>query len=357
VKVLFIDHSTCLNSLNDLREHGRGGMVSSLVILPDVLSQLNIECAVLSDIKARDQRSEKGVVWYHRDEFEAVAGQSWDVIVFNRTTHDGLPELKAKGRILWTHDCPHGGWIPDPGTIKAFSATVFMSRYSETVWRYYYPTIGKSFFIPNGVDKSIFYPREKDLETMIFTSAPNRGLVRLSLFHEALKNKVNPKLRMLAFSDMKTMHPAEGDLEGTEDLYSAHYLPIAESGVELMGCRPQEEMAEYMGRAGLMLIPSGYPEQCSNSVLQALASGTPVITTGGLGATPEWVKHGYNGMLTRFHLEDYMAYHMNFTRIAMEILKNEKLHRKLIKNAPKTKGLFTWEEIGRKWVKMFHSAI
>jgi glycosyltransferase involved in cell wall biosynthesis len=348
MKVLFIDHSTMLKRLGDLREHGRGGMVSSLVILPDALSKLNIECAVLSDIQ-EPGTTDNGVRWYHRDEYDGIVGQKWDFIVFNRTTHNGFPEFKAKHRILWTHDCPHGGWIPEPKTIKAFAATVFMSRYSEKVWRYYYPEIGKSHLIPNGVDKGLFKQGEKDLDLLIFTSHPNRGLSRLPLFMGALRKKLGRPLQLLAFSDAKTMHPAE---DGTDDIYSFPAMDFEGSGIEIMGCRPQEYMAEHMGRAGLMLLPSGYPEQCSNSVLQALACGTPVITTGGLGATPEWVEHGFNGMLTQFHLEDYMAYHKEFYNLCKEVLSNEKLHRKLIKNAPRTEGLYTWQEIGGKWKRM-----
>ncbi len=366
MKILFIDHTTGLDSFDDLKKKGRGGMVSSLRILPDVLSKLNIECSVLSDIQ-KGGMTEAGTRWFTRDEWEKLIEYQWDFLIFNRTTQNGFPEFKARHRILWTHDNVHGGWIPNSKTIRAFSATVFMSAYSERCWRYFYSEIGKSFFIPNGVDKSIFYPREKDLNYLIFASAPNRGIDRVGFFFEALKARVSPSLYCRAFTDMKTMHPQDAvkppklddyfeQHEGWQDLYAAQYKGLEAVGVERPGCVPQPVLAEEMGRAGLMIIPSGYPEQCSNSVLQALASGTPVVTTG-IGGNVEWVKHGWNGMVTKFHLEDYMAYHREFFTHCRDILSNEKLHRKMIKNAPQTKNLFSWEEIGRKWTKMLNAVL
>jgi len=363
MKILFVDPSTGLETPDDLKRKGRGGMVSSLVILTNALSKSNKEVRVLSDIKQEFQTSD-GVLWYARGDWPKAEREQWDFIVFNRCTYNGFPELKAKHRILWTHDCVHGGWIPNPRTMKAFSATVFMSKYSERCWRYFYSDIGKSFLIPNGVDKSLFYPRQKDMNYLIFASAPNRGIARLPLFYEALRNKINQSLYLKVFGDMKTMHPfdckdkskhtdeIEEHNDGWEDLYNSHYKALEDAGIERAGAVPQAVLAEEMGKAALLLMPSGYPEQCSNVVLQSLASGTPVITTG-IGGNVEWVKHKWNGMVTQFHLEDYMAYHREFYNHCREVLTNRDLHLNLIKNAPETKNLFTWEEIGRCWSNLF----
>ena len=37
---------------------------------------------------------------------------------------------------------------------------------------------------------------------------------------------------------------------------------------------------------------------------------------------------------------------------AAAVILNEKRHQKMITNAPRTKGLYTWAEIGRQWIKM-----
>ena len=204
------------------------------------------------------------------------------------------------------------------------------------------------------MDKKLFKPRKKDLDYLIFGSAPNRGLKRLSLFFDAVKTRVGRPVRMNAYSNMAKMHPNEAAMEHD---YAAEYEAVRKSGVSLFDPLPQDKFAEELGMAGLMILPTDYPEICSNSVLQSLACGTPIITTGNIGSAGEWVKHGKNGMLTEFQVHDYMIHTLEMVRNTVKVLTDEWFHRKMISNATKTSGLFTWEEIGGKWDKMFRRLI
>lgn len=341
MRICFIDRSTKLETVNDLETKARGGMVTSLFKVSDYLSSQGHDVYVLSDIK-QDGRTKAGVWWPSG----TTIPDSFDFLIFNRGTGSGSSEIKSRHRILWTHDLPHAGFIPEPKTIKAFSATVFMSRYAERIWRYYYKDIGRSFYIPNGVDKEIFYPRTKDRNSLIYASAPNRGLGRLPLIFDAISSRVSKPVRMTAYSNLEKLHPNEvsGDLSET-------YSKVRESKVELLDPVPQPELATALGSAGLMILPTDYPEICSNIVLQSLASGTPIVTTGNLGSSGEWVKHRKNGMLTQWYPQDYMAYTINIVRDAVEILENDRLHSRMIEQAGKTK-IHTWEEIGAQWETM-----
>lgn len=349
MRILFLDQSTKLKTIHDLKSRARGGMVSSLFILSDALSRMNHRVEVASDIE-NDGTTEAGTWWfnYSRD----IPSTSYDFLVCNRTAWNGFPEIRARHRILWTHDLPHHGHIPDPRVMRAFSATVFMSKYGERVWRCYYPTIGRGFTIPNGVDKSIFCrPVDKDFNYLIYASAPNRGLDRLPLIFEAIKHRTDRPVYMRAYSNLTVQHPNEckgGDLDGWGDVYQA----VRDSSVELLDPIPQPELAQELAVAGIMVLPTEYPEICSNIILQALASGTPVATTGGnLGSACEWVRHRKNGMLTQFRPPDYMVYQTEMVRNACEVLNNEKLHKQLVLGAEKTKT-WTWDEVSRAWSKM-----
>jgi glycosyltransferase involved in cell wall biosynthesis len=328
-------------------------MVSSLRILPDLLAGMGHAVWVLADI-IDGGVTDSGVIWsgdglikgaeFPLPEFE------FDFLVCNRGVGDGYPQIKAKRRVLWTHDLPHNGFIPDPRIMGAFAATVFMSDYAERVWRTFYKTIGRSFTIPNGVDKTRFYPRKKDLNYLIFASAPNRGLKRLPLLFDAIRATTRPEVRMTAFSNLAKMHPNE---VGSGEVFEEAYKTVQDSAVILRDPLPQHEFAEEIGTAGLMVLPTDYPEICSNVILQALASGTPVITTGKVGSSGEWLKHEYNAMLTEFQPLDYMVYQVEMVRNAVRVLNDEKKHRQMIENASRTKTL-TWEEVAQKWSKMLH---
>jgi len=233
----------------------------------------------------------------------------------------------------------------------AFDATVFMSRYAERVWRTFYRTIGKSFQIPNGIDQTVFYPDDyKDLDYLIYASAPNRGLKRLPLLFEAIQSRTRQSVHMTAFSNLAAQHPNECR-EGNDDGFQEVYKTVEESAVTLRKPIPQHELAGELGKAGLMILPTDYPEICSNIVLQSLASGTPIITTGYLGSACEWIKHGKNGMLTTYHPVDYMVYQLEIVRNAVQVLNDEKLHRKMMRNAANT-NILTWEEVATAWNKM-----
>lgn len=339
--------------MNDLATRARGGMVTSLFKVSDYLSNAGHIVTVFASIK-EPGKTAAGTVWFNPDDVIRQTAPQQDVLVCNRGTWDGHPWIKAHKRILWAHDLPHNGFIPEPKTIKAFAATVFMSQYAERIWRTFYPTIGKSFMIPNGVDKTLFFPRPKVPGFMIYASAPNRGLKKLPLIYEAVKSRVKAPVSMLAFSNLKAQHPNE--VRGDDDGFGEDYKSCEEAGITLRDPVPQPELAQYLGGAELMIFPTDYPEICSNIVLQALASGTPVITTGNMGATCEWVKDGRSGLLTKFQPHDYMVYTLEMVRNAVKVLENNILLAKLSDGAAKTK-ISDWEEIGHQWEKMLNRCI
>ena len=351
MNLCFIDRSTGLGTVNDLKTKPRGGMINSLFKVSDYLALNGFSVWVLSDIK-REGETTAGVKWINEKSNKNVDfSQPFDVLITNRGTGSGYSEIKARHRVLWTHDLPHGGFIPDPQVMRAFSKTVFMSKYAERVWRAYYTTIGKSVLIPNGVDKLLFHPREKNLKSLIYFCHPNRGLERLPFIFDSINTRIGG-VTLKAYSGTK-MYPIGGDVEPVREMFPITYDTAETDGFHHLDPLPSHKIAKEVGRAGLFIMPTSYPEICSNSVLQSLASGTPVITTGGLGSTPEWVTKK-NGALSRYLPNDYMIYTMEIVRHAVNILSDEKRHRKLIRGAAKTK-ILDWNEVGARWAKMLKS--
>jgi glycosyltransferase involved in cell wall biosynthesis len=337
LRLLFIDGSTKLDTIFDLETKARGGMVASLFQVTDYLSSVGHDVTVLSDIR-EDGVTKARTKWLHE------AYGRYDALICNRGVGDGYPQIDAKARILWTHDLPHAGFIPDPASIRAFACTVFMSGYAERVWRGFYRDIGRSTIISNGVDREVFYPRPKQNDFLIYASAPNRGLERLPFIFDAITQAVPGDLCCEAYSNLAAMHPGEGP-----DTFD--YGAVSTSKVRLADPLPQGAYAAELGKASLMILPSAYPEICSNNILQALASGVPVLTTGGLGSAPEWINHGKNGLLTRFQPHDYMVYTMDIVRQAVQYLTNDVLRERLRRGAAATK-IPSWQQIGHKWERM-----
>jgi glycosyltransferase involved in cell wall biosynthesis len=350
MKILFVDMTTSLESFQDLKIRARGGMVSSLYLLPNVLSKLNNEVHVLSDVHVGGT-TDDGVVWYTRNDEGLLAKQKYDFLVLNRQTYtNGFPEITAKHRILWVHDMVHGGWISDPDYAKNLTATVFMSEYSTRTWKYYYKGIERYFTIPNGVDKTLFKPGKKDHDKIVFFSAPNRGLEFLPLILNPVREATGRDLKLTAFSNMTVLHPQE---TRERDKFAQMYEKVKSEGIDLRDPVPQAELAEFVAESGLMLKPNNYAEICSNSTLQSLACGTPIITTA-IGADKEWVQNGINGMISKYtYASDGPVFLLEMIRIVIDVLEKKENHQKMIKAAPKTKNVLTWEEVGDQWNKMF----
>ena len=202
MRVLFVDNSTNLRTVGDLKSRARGGMVTSLFKVTDYLASEH-EVYVWSDI-AHEGITDAGVQWVH------VPIGKFDVLVTNRGAGSGYPSIDAKHRIMWTHDLPHSGMIPEPQIIAGFDCTVFMSRYAERIWRAFYRSIDKSVQIPNGVDKDLFYPRKKELGYLIYASAPNRGLEHMPLIGETIIEAADRDVYCKCFSNLSVLHPGEG---------------------------------------------------------------------------------------------------------------------------------------------------
>ena len=194
------------------------------------------------------------------------------------------------------------------------------------------------------------------MDYLIFGSAPNRGLNHLPLIYESLKSRCRHSLHMTAYTNMETMHPRESRLQETDRFWDSkiplQYKDCKEAGIDVRDPLPQHLWAHEIGKAALMIMPSDYSEICSNNVLQSLASGTPVLTTGGIGSVGEWVKTWKNGYLSKWRRSDYMIHIVDLIRGGMRILNDQRLHKKLMHNAVRTKHIYSWEQIGVKWAKM-----
>lgn len=79
---------------------------------------------------------------------------------------------------------------------------------------------------------------------------------------------------------------------GGEVADAARRLP----DVEWLGARPGAEVADLMGRAALLVVPSECYETFGRVVIEAYARGTPVVVSD-LGAVPELVEPGRTGLL------------------------------------------------------------
>ena len=193
------------------------------------------------------------------------------------------------------------------------------------------------FVIPNGIDLEQFKGlSKKDLrkkfglnktdKTILYvgTLRPVKGLTYLIRAMKTIDDK-----------DAKLLLVGRGpDRENLEELVKK--LKI-EKSVKFVGRVPNKDVFEYMCASDVLVLPSlseGFP----NVILEAMASGLPVVTTN-VGGLPEIVKDNVNGFLVDLENSEQLSEKLSL------LLKNDALRRTISKNNLNEAKKYSWESV------------
>jgi glycosyltransferase involved in cell wall biosynthesis len=81
-----------------------------------------------------------------------------------------------------------------------------------------------------------------------------------------------------------------------EDVLKEYAQTSNLKNVEFVGFKTGEDLAQLIKDSAIVVVPSEWYENCSNTVIEAFAYGKPVIGSE-IGGIPEQVVHGRNGLL------------------------------------------------------------
>jgi glycosyltransferase involved in cell wall biosynthesis len=193
--------------------------------------------------------------------------------------------------------------------------------------------------IPNGVDISRFDAGDRDWSSPRILSA---GRV---VFQKGL----DLGLRALAgLKDLDWEWRIAGDGPQMDELKSlAREFGISER-VMFLGWQSREDLAEWYHRSNLFLFPSRH-EGMPNAVLEAMASGLPVVATR-IAGNEELVLDGETGLLV--HPEDVQS-----LRDALRtLLADERLRERLGRASRQRVGKdYSWENVARRYSETLES--
>jgi glycosyltransferase involved in cell wall biosynthesis len=151
----------------------------------------------------------------------------------------------------------------------------------------------KRAFIPNGVDTELFTPLSDPQKQRLRAELglPSNGKLVIYLGRLTAEKRVDQLLRIwpeiqAAFSDVQLLIVGTGPEEARLRQRSA-------PGVQFTGA--VNDTMRYLQSADLFVLPSA-TEGLSNSMLEALSTGLPVLATA-VGGTPDVISHNVNGYL------------------------------------------------------------
>lgn len=147
----------------------------------------------------------------------------------------------------------------------------------------------KLVVVKNGFDPEVFSyagPEHRDWNQLIFIGRvePPKGIHILLQAYTSLLNEF-PELRLSVFGDERYWPSFSSQKKALCDQFS---------GLKFHGKVPQKELARHLQRAGLLVFPSISFESAGLAVVDAQASGCPVLGFG-VGGVPEYLVDGVLG--------------------------------------------------------------
>ena len=231
----------------------------------------------------------------------------------------------------------------------------FLSPLMRRIWRGAESVVAKSdreielihavdphlscLLIPNGVDIVAFKPKQ---------TMPEVGPLRILCVGRLIERKGQHYL-IDAVKRLKD----EGievrlDLVGTGDARAANEAQVARLGltdeVRFLGYVPRENIAEQYAAAHVFVLPS-YNEGMSVALLEAMASGLPVVVTP-TGGTRELVDSQVNGFIFDWADVDRLTAHLR------RLAKDRSLVRSMGQASRSRASDFSWDRAALRYIDL-----
>jgi glycosyltransferase involved in cell wall biosynthesis len=193
----------------------------------------------------------------------------------------------------------------------------------------------------NGVDTCFFSPGAKE--------APTSGLL---LFVGRLSPAKGLADLVQAMTQVARQHPgAKLSIAGSGSFYRNLTSLIRQSGLEwritLLGHVGSRERLRDLYREAWVLVLPSHRESMPTVVLEAMACGTPVISTR-VGSVPDVITHGVNGLLVRTHAPEELA------QAICGLLDDTRSRAQLAAAARSTVSeRFSWEKVGTTYLSCY----
>ena len=221
---------------------------------------------------------------------------STKLLYIHNDIHQEIKGGKTKGGILWKR-FPWAYFALEQHLVSQFDRILSCNSSSAQLYRQKYPAIAhRVSYLPNTYDDELFYPLSvstKDKARRAFAQKLNLSEdTRFILFAGRLHPQKRPELLIQAMAALPKL-PFSPHLliVGKGELAPMVRAEIARLGlasqVTILDSMPQTELADLYRLSDLFVLTSAY-EGLARGSLEALACGTPVVTTRA-GETPNFL--------------------------------------------------------------------
>jgi glycosyltransferase involved in cell wall biosynthesis len=206
-------------------------------------------------------------------------------------------------------------------------------------------------FIPNGVDTTYFVPPLAVVKQSLRKALGLPSIGQVAVFVGRLESQKNTSLLLQAWSnviaqqeDAKLLVVGQGTQRAVLE-QQARGLGL-EKHVRFVG--QVDNVRDYLHAADIFVLPSK-AEGLSNSLLEAMACGLPVVVSA-IGGNTDAVREGVEGLLIPPDNESALA------NALLDIVSNPALMERLGANARQTAvERFSLESVTEHYISLYHS--
>ena len=196
--------------------------------------------------------------------------------------------------------------------------------------------------IYNGIDILDFIPNpeKRPADKIIITTGASRITARKGI------NYLIRALKILITKYPEIYLKAMGDGNEKENLENLAKNLKLENNVEFIGRIPREKTSPYYQEASIFVLPS-LNEGMSNAMLEALASGLPLIATD-TGGTKELLEDRENGFIIKMKDSGDLALKLE------TLIKDENLRKKMGEESRKKAENMSWEKVAGEYESLYY---
>lgn len=383
MKIAIIDKLGLTYDGNTLSKQGLGGSESAVILIADELSKIGFSVTVYNNCKD-GSNSKPGIyngVRYIDNSDAKADTTNYDIVIVSRTVapfvSQDWPFLHtAKKRILWLHDTfIEGDQIMEDLAVSGkidhiFTLSDWHTSYILTCAhgkkRNYEVLKNKIFQTRNGavchvpeVDLS-----KKDPNHFVYNASATKGMIPLvdHIWPEIKKKLPDARLTIIG-GYYRFREGAKPDEQENTVAKLAQRQDLKDLDVTFTGVIPQNEIAEILANAWMMLYPGAFPETFGISSLESLLYKTPLMTTR-FGALEETAIY-----LACYHIDyaiepNSLFPHINKEHQVQKFLEaffaaysTPYLHQQKQNYCDVVKDIAGWDTVALQWKQFFYSVL
>ena len=333
-----------------IEQQSLGGSESALLYLSQALARRGHQVDVVANCP--DPGYYRGVHHYNHEQAQEIINQSyWDICIVSRSYPDMTLHSRSKQHWLWMHDMPSGEQELRGLGNALWQATqcVTVSPFHTKVYQKAIPSLASLFWTSsNGIDLKAIQKATKGVpkkkKRLIYAARPERGLYQLLKTILPAMREQDPEIELAICSYNIEALPIE-------DKMKAYYEQITKliqetPGVDDYGPLSKMDYWKLLASSKLMAYPTHFPEVFCINAAEAMACGTPVLTTFDF-ALPQVVPYHDQMIPGNPTSADYVT---RFTNVARSLMTDDVTYARLKKEGEQhVAERFQWDQVADAW--------